>query len=167
MFFFDGLFFLVVVCQGIYDLLDIKIDFIIYVLVIDCDVVFLLGKLDGMFIDYLGVILLQVKGSCLCLVMEIDGSFSLIVSKKSNVRNLDDLKGKNIFVFGNIFVEYVIDEVMKWVCLYFGEVNKFEINNIFLRLMMLEDGQIFVFFLFGLVMVIVLNDGYIVLLNIR
>ena len=138
---FDGLPSLVAVRQGIYDSLDIKIDFITYASATDRDAAFLSGKLDGMLTDYPGATLLQAKGSRLRLVMETDGSLSLIASKKSNVRNPDDLKGKNISVSGNTFVEYATDEVMKRACLHPGEVNKPEINNIPLRLMMLEDGD--------------------------
>ena len=41
------------------------------------------GKLDGMLTDYPGATLLQAKGSRLRLVMETDGSLSLIASKKA------------------------------------------------------------------------------------
>jgi NitT/TauT family transport system substrate-binding protein len=164
---FDGLPSLVAVRQGIYDSLDIKIDFITYASATDRDAAFLSGKLDGMLTDYPGATLLQAKGSRLRLVMETDGSLSLIASKKSNVRNPDDLKGKNISVSGNTFVEYATDEVMKRACLHPGEVNKPEINNIPLRLMMLEDGQISASFLPGPATAIALNDGHTALLNTR
>ena len=164
---FDGLPSLVAVRQGIYDSLDIKIDFITYASATDRDAAFLSGKLDGMLTDYPGATLLQAKGSRLRLVMETDGSLSLIASKKSNVRNPDDLKGKNISVSGNTFVEYATDEVMKRACLHPGEVNKPEINNIPLRLMMLEDGQISASFLPGPATAIALNNGHTALLNTR
>ena len=164
---FDGLPSLVAVRQGIYDSLDIKIDFITYASATDRDAAFLSGKLDGMLTDYPGATLLQAKGSRLRLVMETDGSLSLIASKKSNVRNPDGLKGKNISVSGNTFVEYATDEVMKRACLHPGEVNKPEINNIPLRLMMLEDGQISASFLPGPATAIALNDGHTALLNTR
>ena len=93
---FDGLPSLVAVRQGIYDSLDIKIDFITYASATDRDAAFLSGKLDGMLTDYPGATLLQAKGSRLRLVMETDGSLSLIASKKSNVRNPDGLKGNAI-----------------------------------------------------------------------
>lgn len=164
---FDGLPSLVAVRQGIYDSLDIKIDFITYASATDRDAAFLSGQLDGMLTDYPGATLLQAKGSRLRLVMETDGSLSLIASKKSDVRNPDDLKGKNISVSGNTFVEYATDEVMKQACLHPGEVNKPEINNISLRLMMLEDGQISASFLPGPATAIALNNGHTALLNTR
>ena len=93
---FDGLPSLVAVRQGIYDSLDIKIDFITYASATDRDAAFLSGQLDGMLTDYPGATLLQAKGSRLRLVMETDGSLNLIASKKSNVRNPDGLKGNAI-----------------------------------------------------------------------
>ena len=56
---------------------------------------------------------------------------------------------------------------MKRACLPPGEVNKPEINNIPLRLMMLEDGQISASFLPGPATAIALNDGHTALLNTR
>ena len=51
---FDGLPSLVAVRQGIYDSLDIKIDFITYASATDRDAAFLSGQLDGMLTDYPG-----------------------------------------------------------------------------------------------------------------
>ena len=162
---FDGLPHLVAVRQGIYDSLDIKIDFITYASATDRDAAFLSGKLDGMLTDYPGATLLQAKGKRLRLIMENDGNLSLIANKKSNIKNPDNLKGKNISVSGHTFVEYATDEVMKQARLHPGEVNKPEINNISLRLMMLEDGQVSASFLPGPATAIALNDGHTALLN--
>lgn len=54
---------------------------------------------------------------------------------------------------------------MKQARLTPGEANKPEINNIFLRLMMLENGQITASFLPGPATAIAVNDGHTVLLN--
>ena len=83
---FDGLPSLVAVRQGIYDSLDIKIDFITYASATDRDAAFLSGKLDGMLTDYPGATLLQAKGSRLRLVMETDGSLSLIAVSYTHLR---------------------------------------------------------------------------------
>jgi NitT/TauT family transport system substrate-binding protein len=162
---FDGLPHLIAARYGVYDSLDIKVNFITYASATDRDAAFLSGKLDGMLTDYPCAALLQTKGARLRLVMENDGCLSLITSKKYDVRNPEDLKGKNIAISCNTLIEYATDEVMKQARLTPGEANKPEINNIFLRLMMLENGQITASFLPGPATAIAVNDGHTVLLN--
>nr|WP_284696976.1 ABC transporter substrate-binding protein [Bacteroides fragilis] len=162
---FDGLPHLIAARYGVYDSLDIKVNFITYASATDRDAAFLSGKLDGMLTDYPCAALLQTKGARLRLVMENDGCLSLITSKKYDVRNPEDLKGKNIAISCNTLIEYATDEVMKQARLTPGEANKPEINNIFLRLMMLENGQITASFLPGPATAIAVNYGHTVLLN--
>lgn len=138
----DGLPFVIARQQGFYDSLGIEVNFIKYYSPIERDAALQSGSIDGAITDYSSAILLQVKGTRLGLVMQTDGYCQLIAGKESGIRKPEQLKEKNIAVSHNTIIEYATDKMMEHTGITSNQVNKPEINNIPLRLAMLENGQI-------------------------
>lgn len=138
----DGLPFTVADKLGIYDSLGLEVNFIKFYSPIDRDAAFQAGQIDGAITDYSSAILQQSKGTRLGLIMQTDGYCQLIASKESKLRNPKQLKEKNIAISYATVIEYATDKILEQANIQTGETNKPEINNIPLRLAMLENEQI-------------------------
>lgn len=138
----DGLPFTVADKMGIYDSLGLDVNFIKYYSPIDRDAAFQAGQIDGAITDYSSAILQQSKGTRLELIMQTDGYCQLIASKESKLKNPKQLKEKNIAISYATVIEYATDKILEQADIQTGETNKPEINNIPLRLAMLENEQI-------------------------
>lgn len=138
----DGLPFTIADKLGIYDSLGLKVNFIKYYSPIDRDAAFQTGQIDGAITDYSSAILQQSKGTRLRLIMQTDGYCQLIAGKESKIKNPEQLKEKNIAISYATVIEYATDKILGQANIKAGETNKPEINNIPLRLAMLENGQI-------------------------
>lgn len=138
----DGLPFVIAQKQGFYDSLGIEVNFIKYYSPIERDAAFQSGSIDGAITDYSSAILLQAKGNRLGLVMQTNGYCQLIAGKESRIRKPEQLKEKNIAVSHATVIEYATDKILEQTGITSEQVNKPEINNIPLRLTMLENGQI-------------------------
>ena len=138
----DGLPFTVAHKLGIYDSFGLEVNFIKYYSPIDRDAAFQTGQIDGAITDYSSAILQQSKGTRLGLIMQTDGYCQLIAGKESKIKNPGQLKEKNIAISYATGIEYATDKVLEQAGIKTGETNKPEINNIPLRLAMLENEQI-------------------------
>lgn len=155
----DGLPFVVAERQGIYDSLGIEVNFIKYDSPIDRDAAFQSGTVDGAITDYSSALLQQAKGIRLKLIMQTDGYCQLIAGKESKIRKPEQLKEKNIAISHATVIEYATDRLLEQVDIATDQANKPEINNIPLRLMMLENGQIDATFLPDPSACIAMNNG--------
>lgn len=155
----DGLPFVVAQQQGFYDSLGIKVNFIQYYSPIDRDAALQSGSIDGAITDYSSAILLQAKGTHLGLVIQTDGYCQLIAGKESQIRKPEQLKEKNIAVSHATIIEYATDQLLAQAGIASNQVNKPEINNIPLRLTMLENGQIDATFLPAPYACMAMNNG--------
>lgn len=138
----DGLPFIIAQRQGIYDSLDIEVNFVRYNSSTDRDNAFQSGAIDGTITDLTTAITQQAKGIRLGMIMKNDGYFCLITEKESDIKEVSQLKGKNIAVSHGTVIDYATDLVLAKVGITPQEVNKPEINNLPLRYVMLENRQV-------------------------
>lgn len=91
----DGLPFHIAKTQGIYDSLGLNLTILSFNSANDRDAAFQTGKMDGMITDYPSAVVLQaIHHADLGLVLKNDGYFCFIVSKESNINQLEQLKEK-------------------------------------------------------------------------
>lgn len=138
----DYLPFVIAEKRGMYDSLGLDLKIVKFFSANDRDAAFQSGNIDGTVIDYTGAALQQANGIPLRIVMKNDGYFHLITGKDKDIKNLKDLKGKNIAVSRNTVIEYSTDQVVAEAGLSVNDINKPEINKIPIRLEMLQNGQI-------------------------
>lgn len=128
--------------EGIYDSLGLKVNIVKFFSTTDRDAAFQSGDIDGTIIDYTNAAILQSHHTPLKIIMKNDGYFCFIAGKESGIKSLSQLKGKNIAVSHNSVIDYVTDFILNKAGITLAEVNKPEINNIPLRLEMLQYGQV-------------------------
>jgi len=139
----DGLPFRIAKTQGIYDSLGLNLTILPFNSANDRDAAFQTGQMDGMITDYPSAIVLQaIHHTDLGFILKNDGYFCFIVSKESNVNQLEQLKEKNIAVSRNTVIEYATDQLLNKARINNTEVNIPEIGQIPLRLQMLQYDQI-------------------------
>lgn len=139
----DGLPFLIAKAQGIYDSLGLKLTILPFNSANDRDAAFQTGQMDGMITDYPSAIVLQaIHHTDLGFILKNDGYFCFIVSKESNVNQLQQLKEKNIAVSRNTVIEYATDQLLSKAGINYTAVNIPEIGQLPLRLQMLQYNQI-------------------------
>lgn len=129
--------------QGIYDSLGLNLNLLQFNSANDRDAAFQAKRIDGMITDYPSAIVLKaVRHADLGLIMHNDGYFCFIVSKESQINQLQQLKETNIGISRNTVIEYATDLLLNKAGIKNKEVNKPEISQIPLRLQMLQYGQI-------------------------
>lgn len=93
----DGLPFHIAKTQGIYDSLGLDLTILSFNSANDRDAAFQTRKMDGMITDYPSAVALQaIHHTDLGFILKNDGYFCFIVSKESNINQLEQLKEKNI-----------------------------------------------------------------------
>ena len=139
----DGLPFHIAKTQGIYDSLGLNLTILSFNSANDRDAAFQTGKMDGMITDYPSAVVLQaIHHADLGFVLKNDGYFCFIVSKESNINQLEQLKEKNIAVSRNTVIEYATDQLLSKAGISLSEMNMPEIGQLPLRLQMLQYNQI-------------------------
>ena len=135
----EGLPFHIAKSEGIYDSLGLDLTILPFNSADDRDAAFQTGQMDGMITDYPSAIVLQaIHHTDLELILRNDGYFCFIVSKKSRINQLEELKNKNIAVSRNTVIEYATDLLLGKAGMSYAEVNKPEIGLTPLRLQMLQ-----------------------------
>lgn len=139
----EGLPFHIAKSEGIYDSLGLDLTILPFNSADDRDAAFQTGQMDGMITDYPSAIVLQaIHHTDLGLILKNDGYFCFIVSKKSRINQLEELKNKNIAVSRNTVIEYATDLLLGKADMSYAEVNKPEISLTPLRLQMIQCSQI-------------------------
>lgn len=155
----DGLPFLVAADKGIYDSLGLQVNFTVFLTETDRDASFEAHKFDGIVSDYTSAIMLQTKGIPLRTVMQNDGYLCLLTAGGSKLNSIKQLKGINLCTSRNSFAEYAAEYVLQKAGIKVEDVNEPEINQIPLRLQMLQDKQIDATFLPDPYASIAMNTG--------
>ena len=134
----DGLPFHIAKTQGIYDSLGLDLTILSFNSANDRDAAFQTRKIDGMITDYPSAVALQaIHHTDLGFILKNDGYFCFIVSKESNINQLEQLKEKNIAVSRNTVIEYATDQLLSKAGIKHAEINMPEIGQLPLRLQML------------------------------
>lgn len=138
----DYLPFIVAQKAGIYDTLGLTVNLIKYYSSTDRDHAFQSAQIDGTITDFLSAFQLKSSGIPLKIIMRNESYLCMIVRNGSNITSIKELKNKNIAVSRNTVVDYTTDFIIKTAGILPQQVNRPEIDNIPLRLLMLENGQI-------------------------
>ncbi|WP_321330721.1 MetQ/NlpA family ABC transporter substrate-binding protein [uncultured Bacteroides sp.] len=128
--------------EGIYDSLGLKVNIMKFLSANEQDAAFQSEKVDGTVTGFTNAILQQVHGIPLKIIMKNDGYFCFITRKESGIKSLKQLNGKIIAVSHNTAIEYCTDYILNKAGIAVEEVNKPAINNIIIRLEMLQNKQI-------------------------
>lgn len=127
----DGLPFHIAKTQGIYDSLGLDLTILSFNSANDRDAAFHIRKMDGMITDYTSAIVLQaIHHVDLGFILKNDGYFCFIVSKESNINQLEQLKEKNLAVSRNTVIEYATDQLLNKAGISLSEMNMPEINQL-------------------------------------
>lgn len=106
------------------------------------------GELDGMVTDTIIATLLKDSGqdtkitSVTLGMSPQEGRFAIIAAPGSNIKNMEDLKGKSVGISYNSIIEYVTDSLLADGGIDPSEVKKVSVAKIPLRMEMLFSNKI-------------------------
>lgn len=164
----EGIPFYIAQKQGIYDSLGLQLTISPFYSANDRDAAFQTHQVDGVITDYSSAVILQANHHTdLGLIQKNDGYFCFIVSKESGIKQLEELKKKNIAVSRNTIIEYATDLLLDKAGIKSIEINKPEIGQIPLRLQMLDFNQLDASFLPDPAATIAMDNGHRSLISTR
>lgn len=155
----EGFPFLIAADKGIYDSLGLKTKFIIFQTQTECINSFERHNIEGMVTDYSTAIILQSKGIPLQSIMQNDGYECLITNREKNIKSIKELKNINFCNSSNSFSEYAAYYVLNKARIKSTNINLPQIDQLPLRLLMMEEGQIDATFLPDPYATIAMNNG--------
>ncbi|WP_033170924.1 ABC transporter substrate-binding protein [Selenomonas sp. ND2010] len=100
------------------------------------------GNLDGAVSDMLAVAFAKSGGFDVKVTSFTDGSYKLIASKDSGIKDVKSLAGKDVSVSRNTIIEYVTDQILAKENMDGDSINKVIIPQIPTRLEMLQNGKL-------------------------
>ncbi|MCR5439490.1 MAG: ABC transporter substrate-binding protein [Selenomonas sp.] len=100
------------------------------------------GNLDGAVSDMLAVAFAKSGGFDVKVTSFTDGSYKLIASKESGIKDVKGLAGKDVSVSRNTIIEYVTDQILAKENMDGDSINKVIIPQIPTRLEMLQNGKL-------------------------
>ena len=126
---------------GIYDSLKADIKLIRYGAAIDADTAFANATVDGMSTDVVRAILLNNKRE-LYFVMALENKYTLITPHDLRLKNVKDIKERLIAMTRHSAVDYIVDKSLATAKYGPEDANKVQINNLVIRLQMLQNTQV-------------------------
>ena len=126
---------------GIYDSLKADIKLIRYGAAIDADTAFANATVDGMSTDVVRAILLNNKRG-LYFVMALENKYTLITPHDLRLKNVKDIKERLIAMTRYSAVDYIVDKSLATAKYGPEDANKVQINNLVIRLQMLQNTQV-------------------------
>ncbi len=127
---------------------NLQVELVTFQSPVESQSAFQAGQLDGMITDLLIAALLRSSGEDLRVTSIAlgatpqEGRFAIVASPKSNIKTVQDLKGKSIGISSNSIIEYVTDGLLQQGGVNPSEVKKTTVAKIPLRLEMLLNNQI-------------------------
>jgi NitT/TauT family transport system substrate-binding protein len=100
------------------------------------------GNLDGAVSDMLAVAFAKSGGFDVKVTSFTDGSYKLVASKESGIKDVKGLAGKDVAVSRNTIIEYVTDQILAKENMEGDSINKVIIPQIPTRLEMLQNGKL-------------------------
>lgn len=100
------------------------------------------GKIDGAVSDVLAAAFINDSGFKMKIISATSGSYKLVASKKSGIKKISDVKGKNVAISKNTLIEYSTDKILESAQINPSDVKKIAIPQIPIRLEMLQNGKV-------------------------
>lgn len=127
---------------------NLKVELVPFQSPVELQSAFQSGDLDGMITDIMIAALLQSSGIDLRVTSIAlgatpqEGRFAIVASPKSDIKSVQDLKGKSIGISNNSIIEYVTDGLLQEGGVNPTEVKKTTVAKIPVRVEMLLNNQI-------------------------
>lgn len=138
----DSLPFIIAQEKGFFREEGIEVNIEQYKSAMDRDSALQSGNLDGAVSDMLAVAFAKSGGFDVKVTSFTDGSYKLIASKDSGIKDVKGLAGKDVSVSRNTIIEYVTDQILAKENMDGDSINKVIIPQIPTRLEMLQNGKL-------------------------
>lgn len=138
----DSLPFIIAQEKGFFREEGIEVNIEQYKSAMDRDSALQSGNLDGAVSDMLAVAFAKSGGFDVKVTSFTDGSYKLIASKESGIKDVKGLAGKDVAVSRNTIIEYVTDQILAKENMDGDSINKVIIPQIPTRLEMLQNGKL-------------------------
>lgn len=126
---------------GIFDSLGVKVKLLTYLSAMDCDTALQNGHIDATVSDIVRAYVTRINGDSVKAIMKTDLNLWLVTSKASRLRNLSSLKERIVGITRHSAVDLTADAIMEKAKFESDELNRPQINNVFIRSKMLEQDQ--------------------------
>ena len=127
---------------GLFDSLGLDVRLITFRAAMDADTAFQRGHADGIVTDLVKACLWQGEGDTAHVAMVGELRMWLVTAPKARVLKAESLKEKIIGVTRHSATDYFTDKVLSSVNLHDIDLNKPQINNVWLRTLMVDQDQI-------------------------
>ncbi len=134
--------------NGYFDAEDVQVEFVPLLSPVELQNTFQSGALDGMITDMMIALMLKSSGEELGITSIAlgstpqEGRFAIVAAPKSDIKSVQDLKGKSIGISNNSIIEYVTDGILEQAGMSPSDVKKTTVAKIPVRIEMLLNNQI-------------------------
>ncbi|WP_088186788.1 MetQ/NlpA family ABC transporter substrate-binding protein [Desulfosporosinus sp. FKA] len=144
----DNLPFYVAEKDGLFAKEGVQVQLVSFSSAVERDTALQAGQIDGEVADLVAVALLKKIGTDVKIATiglgatPQEGRFAILSSPKSNIRDLQGLKGATLGISENSIIDYVSDQMLKDKSVQLSDVKKMSIPKMPVRLDMLLSDQI-------------------------
>ncbi len=134
--------------NGYFEAENLKVEFVPLQSPVELQNTFQSGELDGMITDMMIALMLKGSGEDLRITSIAlgstpqEGRFAIVASPNSDIKTVQDLKGKSIGISNNSIIEYVTDGILGQAGMSPSDVKKTTVAKIPVRIEMLLNNQI-------------------------
>lgn len=126
---------------GLFDSLGVDIRLLTYEAAMDADTAFQRGWANGCVTDLVKAITWRSAGDSIRVILCGDVNLSVVTAHTARIREVKSLKEKVIGVTRNSVVDYTVDQMLATHGMIPKDLNRPQINNIFLRQRMVDQNQ--------------------------
>lgn len=126
---------------GLFDSLGVNVHLVTFDAAMDADTAFVNGKIDGIVTDLVKACIWQGQGDTAMVAMVGELRMWLITAPKARLLKAESLREKIVGITRHSAVDYFADKILESVKLQSIDLNKPQINNIWLRGLMVDQDQ--------------------------
>lgn len=126
---------------GLFASQGVNVRLVMFDAAMDADTAFMRGHIDGLVSDLVKACLWQEQGDTAHVVMVGDLNMWLITAPKARLLKAESLREKIIGITRHSAVDYFADKILESARLQSIDLNKPQINNIKLRMLMVDQDQ--------------------------
>lgn len=126
---------------GIFDSLGVSVNLITFEAAMDADTAFCNGTVDVAITDLLKACLWGSQGDSIGIILANDLHLYLVTAQSARIKQTKSIKEKIIAITRHSALDYTTDQILTSVKLSSDDLNKPQINNIYLRASMVDQQQ--------------------------
>lgn len=126
---------------GLFDSLGIDVRLLTFQATMDADTAFQRGWADGCVTDLVKATTWRSTGDSIRAILCADVNLSLVTAHSARIREVKSLKEKVLGVTRNSVVDYSVDQILSSHGMIPKDLNRPQINNLYLRQRMVEQNQ--------------------------